>query len=54
VDSESIDIETFRVNEKNHWELEEYNSVMEELYVKAIDEKISIADIYEGVKIPEL
>jgi len=53
-DSESIHIETFRLNEKNHWELEEYNFVTEELYVKAINEKILIADIYEGVKIPEL
>jgi len=54
IDSESIHIETFRLNEKNHWELEEYNFVTEELYVKAINEKILIADIYEGVKIPEL
>ena len=54
IDSESIHIETFRLNEKNHWELEEYNFVAEELYVKAINEKILIADIYEGVKIPEL
>jgi len=54
IDSESIYIETFRLNEKNHWELEEYNFVTEELYVKAINEKILIADIYEGVKIPEL
>jgi len=54
IDSESIHIETFRLNEKNHWELEEYNFATEELYVKAINEKILIADIYEGVKIPEL
>jgi Uma2 family endonuclease len=53
-DSESVHIEVFRLNEKNHWELEEYNSLTEELYVKAIDEKILIADIYEGVKISEL
>ena len=54
IDSESIHIETFRLNEKNHWELEEYNFVTEELYVKAVNEKILITDIYEGVKIPEL
>jgi len=54
IDSESIHIETFRLNEKNHWELEEYNFVTEELYVKGINEKILITDIYEGVKIPEL
>jgi Uma2 family endonuclease len=50
VDSESIHIEVFRLNESNHWELEEYNSVDEELYIKAIDEKVLIAEIYERVK----
>ena len=50
VDSESIHLEIFRLNETNHWELEEYNSPEEQLYIKAIDEKILIADIYDGVK----
>jgi len=54
IDSESIHIETFRLNEKNHWELEEYNSITEELYMKVINEKILIAEVYEGVKIPGL
>src|SRR5690348_6736950 len=48
IDSESIHIETFRLNEKNHWELEEYNSITEELYMKVINEKILIAEVYEG------
>jgi len=51
VDSESIHIEVFRLNESNHWELEEYDLMEEELYLKAIDEKILIAEIYEGVDI---
>jgi Uma2 family endonuclease len=50
-DSESIHIEVFRLNEKNHWELEEYNAVEDFLSIKAIDEKILISEIYEGVKI---
>lgn len=50
VDSESIHIEVFRLNENNHWELEEYDSVEEELYIKAIDERLLISEIYEGVK----
>jgi Uma2 family endonuclease len=53
VDSESIYIEVFRLNERNHWELEEYNSVDEELYIKAIDEKVLVTEIYDGVKIGE-
>lgn len=39
----------FRLNEKNHWELEEFNSAENFLLIKAIDEKILIAEIYEGV-----
>lgn len=50
VDSESIHIEVFRLNETHHWELEEYNSAEEQLYIKAINEKLSIAEIYDGVK----
>jgi Uma2 family endonuclease len=51
VDSESIHVEVFRLNENNHWELEEYNSPEEELHIKAIDKKILIADIYEDVRL---
>jgi Uma2 family endonuclease len=50
IDSESIHIEVFRLNENNHWELEEYDSMEDILQVKAIDENILIAEIYEGVK----
>ncbi len=50
-DSESIHLEVFRLNENNHWELEEYNAVENFLFIKAIDEKIVISEIYEGVDI---
>jgi Uma2 family endonuclease len=50
-DSESIHIEVFRLNDNNYWELEEYNSINDLLYVKVIDEKIPVPDIYEGVKV---
>jgi Uma2 family endonuclease len=50
-DSESIHIEVFRLNENNHWELEEYNSKEDLLDVKAIDENNLVSEIYEGVKI---
>ena len=49
IDSESLHIEIFRLNDKNHWELEEYNDANNELKIKAIDETVLIADIYEGV-----
>lgn len=51
VDSETIHIEVFRLNESNRWELEEYNSVENFLFIKAIDEKIVLSEIYEGVNI---
>ena len=49
VDSESIHIEVFRLNETRHWELEEYNTITDHLSIKAIDETVSITEIYEGV-----
>lgn len=51
VDSESIHIEVFRLNEKNHWELEEYNDIAISLQFKSIQESILLSDIYNGVKI---
>lgn len=51
VDSESVYIEVFRLNESNHWELEEYNSRDEYIFIKAMGEKILISEIYEGVRI---
>jgi Uma2 family endonuclease len=51
VDSESLHIEVFRLNENNHWELEEYNDAENYLQVKAINESLLIAEIYDGVKL---
>lgn len=51
VDSESIHVEVFRLNETNHWELEEYNSLSDQIPVKAIVETILLSEIYDGVKI---
>lgn len=51
VDSESVHIEVFRLNEKNHWELEEYDDIENALQLKSINESILLSDVYEGVKI---
>ncbi|MGN6619319.1 MAG: Uma2 family endonuclease [Ilyomonas sp.] len=51
VDSESIHIEAFRLNEKNHWELEEYDDITNLLQFQSIHESIVLSDIYNGVKI---
>ena len=51
VDSESIHIEVFRLNEKGHWELEEYNSLNDAIIIKAIDEIVTLSEIYDSVRI---
>jgi len=53
VDSESIHIETFRLNENDHWELEEYNSLAGAVIIKAIDESIFLSEIYDNVPFVE-
>src|SRR6185312_1586884 len=51
VDSVSIHLEVFRLNESGHWELEEYNAPADTLLIKSFNEDILLSDIYEGVKI---
>jgi len=50
-DSESVHIEVFRLNESNHWELEEYNDINTTLEVKAINENILLSEIYDDVRL---
>jgi Uma2 family endonuclease len=49
VDS-TIAVETFRINDTGHWELEEYKSINDILLVKALQLSIPLTEIYEGVK----
>ena len=49
VDSESIHIEVFRLNENNHWELEEYNRIDDSFSLNSINELITLSEIYDGV-----
>ena len=53
VDSKSVHMEVFRLNENGHWELEEYKTLADNVIIKAIEETIAMAEIYEGVKIEE-
>lgn len=48
VDSESIGVEAFRLNEKGHWELEEYKLLDDSLLLSTIQEHIPLSAIYEG------
>jgi Uma2 family endonuclease len=53
VDFESVHIETFRLNENDHWELEEYNSLANALIIKVISEIILLSEIYNNAPIEE-
>ena len=48
IDSLSINIEVFRLNETNHWELEEYRLVTETLKLQTVQAELPLVEIYEG------
>jgi len=47
IDSESISIECFRLNSSNHWELEEYKSIEQNLIIASLNISIPIREIYQ-------
>lgn len=47
VDSQSIRVEIFRLNESKHWELEEYKSLDDSLFIAALNVRISLRDVYQ-------
>jgi Uma2 family endonuclease len=51
VDSEKIHVEVFRVNDKNHWELEEYKSAGDILEIKTVGLFFPLTEIYDGTKL---
>ena len=51
IDSETISIEAFRINDGGHWELEEYKKIDNSLLIKSIQLSIPVTEIYEGTKL---
>jgi Uma2 family endonuclease len=51
IDSETIHIETFRLNASNHWELEEYHFASETLQIPFLSISFPLTEIYEGTKL---
>ncbi len=49
VDSESINIEAFRINDHRNWELIEYNSLADHLMLETVSVTMPLAEIYDGV-----
>ena len=50
IDSLSLNIEAFRLNKNNHWELEEYKTLDETLQILTLDLSISCINIYDGTE----
>ncbi|MDX2048589.1 MAG: Uma2 family endonuclease [Chitinophagaceae bacterium] len=51
VDSQSVNIEAFRINERGHWELEEYKTPDSTLLIPSMSISIPVADIYERTRL---
>ncbi len=51
VDTESILVEVFRINQTGHWELEEYKMVDEMLQLNSLSLSVALKDIYMGTKL---
>ncbi|MBX2970708.1 MAG: Uma2 family endonuclease [Cyclobacteriaceae bacterium] len=51
IDSESMLVEIYSINERGHWELTEYKSSADTLVLHSLKLSISLMDIYEGTKL---
>jgi len=50
VDSGSVDVEIFRLNNNNHWELEELKTIESELVIESLAISIPLAVIYHRIR----
>jgi|JI10StandDraft_1071094.scaffolds.fasta_scaffold00970_2 Uma2 family endonuclease len=51
VDSDLIGVENFRLNTVNHWELEEYKSIDQNLLIASLNIAIPLREIYENTNL---
>jgi len=51
IDSESVNVEAFRINSSGRWELEEYKNHQEVLTISTIGATFPLTEIYEGTKL---
>jgi len=51
IDTNAVHIEAFRINEREHWELEEYKSLAEKFLIPSMGIELSMQDIYEDTKL---
>lgn len=53
VDSQTISVEAFRINNIGRWELEEYKETSENLRLPTLGISVPLTEIYAGIKIRE-
>jgi len=51
IDSESINVEAFAINQNGFWELREYKNIHETLLIQTIQMEIPVSSLYEGTKL---
>jgi Uma2 family endonuclease len=51
VDTETINIEVFRLNKANHWELEEYTSPDHQLEILSLKLTLTVSELYKGTRL---
>lgn len=51
VDTAVINVEAFRINSNNHWELEEYRDFSATLTLSSLNISVPVAEIYRGTKL---
>lgn len=51
IDSESINVEIFFLNNEGYWELREHKSIEDSFVLKSIQVKLDLKEIYEGTKL---
>jgi Uma2 family endonuclease len=51
IDSESINVEIFFLNDHGNWELKEYKSIDDPFSLDSIQVKLELKEIYEGTKL---
>jgi Uma2 family endonuclease len=50
IDSESVGVENFYINEHGNWELKEIKDIEATLQFRSIDVPVGLKEIYEGTK----
>lgn len=51
IDSESVNVEIFFLNQHGNWELKEYKTIDDSFYLDSVQVKLELNEIYEGTRL---